>query len=47
MLRLPEPMLTFKGEDCIDFFKNHDNVMDILPEFLENIAVIPEDIPRL
>jgi hypothetical protein len=47
MLRLPEPMLTFKGEDCREFLKNHDNGLDLLPEFLENPMVIPEDITRL
>jgi hypothetical protein len=36
MLKLPEPTLTFKGEDCRDFLKKHDNGLDILPEFLEN-----------
>jgi hypothetical protein len=47
MLRLPEPMLTFQGEDCREFLKNHDNGLDLLPEFLENLAAILEDIIRL
>jgi hypothetical protein len=47
MLRLPEPTLTFKGEDCKDFLKKHDNDLDLLPKFLENPAAIPEDITRL
>jgi hypothetical protein len=47
MLRLPEPTLTFKGEDCKDFLKKHDNNLDLLPEFLDNHAAIPEDIMRL
>jgi hypothetical protein len=47
MLRLPEPTLTFKGEDCRELLKKHDNGLDLLPEFLENPAVIPKDITRL
>ena len=47
MLRIPEPMLTFKGEYCREFLKNHDNGLDLLPEFLENPTGIPEDITRL
>jgi hypothetical protein len=44
MLRLPKPTLTFKGEDCREFLKNHDNGLDLLPEFLDNPTVVPEDI---
>jgi hypothetical protein len=46
-LKLQEPILTFKGEDCRELFKKHDNSLDILPEFLENLVTIPEDITRL
>jgi hypothetical protein len=41
MLKLPEPTLTFKGEDCRDLLKKHDNGLDHLPEFLENLVEIP------
>jgi hypothetical protein len=47
MLKLPEPTLTFKGEDCRDFLKRHDNGMDLFPEFLENLMAVPEDITRI
>jgi hypothetical protein len=47
MLRLPEPMLTFKGEDCREFLKRHDNGLDLLPKFLANPRSIPEDIKIL
>jgi hypothetical protein len=47
MLRLLEPMLTFKGEDYREFLNKHDNGLDLLPEFLENPTTIPEDITRL
>jgi hypothetical protein len=44
MLKLPDPMLTFKGEDCIYFLKKHENGVDLLSEFLENPTVVREDI---
>jgi hypothetical protein len=47
MLKLLEPTLTFKGEDGIYFLKKHDNGLDLVPEFLENLAVVPEDITRI
>ena len=47
MLKLPEPTLTFKGEDCRDFLKKHDNGLDLLPEYLENPMSIPKDITRI
>jgi hypothetical protein len=47
MLRLLEPTLTFKGEDCREFLKKHDNGLDLLPKFLENPTVVPENIIRL
>jgi hypothetical protein len=34
MLRLPESILTFKGEDFREFLKKHDNGVDLLLEFL-------------
>jgi hypothetical protein len=47
MLRLPEPTLTFKGDDCREFLKKHDNGFDLLPMYLKNLVVIPIDITRL
>ena len=44
MLKLLEPTLTFKGEDCREFLKNNDNGLDLLYELLENLVAIPEDI---
>jgi hypothetical protein len=44
MLKLLEPTLTFKGEDCREFLKKHDNGLDLLPKFLEDPTAIPEDI---
>jgi hypothetical protein len=47
MLKLPEPTLTFKGEDCRDFLKKHENGLDFLSKFLNNLAVVPEYITRI
>ena len=47
MLKLHEPTLSLKQEDCIDFQKKHDNGLDIFREFLENPTDIPEDIKRI
>jgi hypothetical protein len=47
MLKIPDPTLTFKGEDCIYFLKKHNNGLDLLPKYLENPATIPEDITRI
>jgi hypothetical protein len=47
MLRILEPTLTFKGEDCREFLKKNGIGLDLLPEFLEIPTTIPEDITRL
>jgi hypothetical protein len=47
MLRLLEPTLTFRGEDYKEFLKKYDNGLDLLPEFLEDLMIVPEDITRL
>jgi hypothetical protein len=47
MLRLSEPTLTFKGEDSKQFLRKHNNGLDLLPEFLEDPMVVPEDITSL
>jgi hypothetical protein len=47
MLRLSEPTLTFRGIDCKQFLKKHDNGLDFLPEFLEDQTTVPKDITKL
>jgi hypothetical protein len=47
MLKLPKLTLTLKGEECGDFLKKHNNGLDLLPEYLENLASIPEDITMI
>jgi hypothetical protein len=47
MLRLPDPTPTFKGENCREFLKKHDNELDLLPKFLENPVTAPGDMTRL
>jgi hypothetical protein len=47
MLKLSEPTLTFRGQDCNQFLEKHDNGLDILDEFLEDLTTVFEDITRL
>jgi hypothetical protein len=47
MLRLLEPTLTFKGEDCKQFLANHNNGLDLLPHLLEEPILVLEDITSL
>jgi hypothetical protein len=47
VLKIPEPTLIFKGEDCKDLFKRHNNGLDLFHEYLENPVSIPEDITRI
>jgi hypothetical protein len=47
MLRLSEPTLTFRGEDCKQFLAKHNNGLDLLPHLLEDPILVPEDITSL
>jgi len=47
MLKLSEPTLTFRGQDCKKFLEKHDSGLDILAEFLEDLTTVPEDITKL
>jgi hypothetical protein len=47
MLKLSEPTLTFRGQDCKKFLEKHDNGLDILAEFLEDPTKVPRDITKL
>ena len=47
MLRLSEPTLTFRGEDCKQILAKHNNGLDLLPHLLENPLLVPEDITSL
>jgi hypothetical protein len=40
MLKLPEPTLTFKGEEARDFLKKINNGLDLLQEYLEDPAAM-------
>jgi hypothetical protein len=37
----------FKGEDSKKFLRKHNNGLDLLPEFLEDLMAFPEDITSL
>jgi hypothetical protein len=47
MLKLSKPTLTFRGEDCKQFLEKHNNGLDLLPFFLENPNLVPEDITSM
>jgi hypothetical protein len=47
MLKLSEPTLAFKGEDCKQFLAKHNNGLDLLPHFLERPNLVPEDITSM
>jgi hypothetical protein len=47
MLRLSEPTLTFRGEDCKQFLAKHNNGLDLLPHLLEDTIAVPEHITSL
>jgi hypothetical protein len=48
MLKLLEPTLTFRGQDCKQFLEKHImNGLDILAEFLEDPTKFPGDITKL
>ena len=47
MLKLPEPILTFKREDCKQFLAKHNNGLDLFPHFLERLNLVPKDITSM
>jgi hypothetical protein len=47
MLEILEMTLTFKGEDCREILKKHNNGIDLLLEYLKNIASIAADITKI
>jgi hypothetical protein len=47
MLKLPEPTLTFKGEDCKQFLAKNNNGLDLLPHFLERPNLVPKYITNM
>ena len=48
MLRFPEPTLNFREQaDSKQFLKKNDNELDLLPEFLEDLTIVPGDITKL
>jgi hypothetical protein len=47
MLKLLNPTLTFRGQDCKQFLEKHHNELDILADFLEDPKTVLEDITWL
>jgi hypothetical protein len=47
MLKLSEPTLTFRGENCKQFLTKHNNGLDLFPLLLENPNLVPEYITSM
>ena len=47
MLKLPDPTLTFNGEEARDFLKKRNNGLDLLQEYLKYPSAMPIDITRI
>jgi hypothetical protein len=47
MLKLPEPTITFKGDEARNFLKEKNNGLELLQEYLEDPTTMPEDISRI
>jgi hypothetical protein len=47
MLRLPEPTMTFKGDEAKDFLKERNGGLELLQEYLEDPTMIPEDLSSI
>jgi hypothetical protein len=47
MKRKLEPTLMFRGEDYNQFLAEHNNKLDLLLLFLENLNIVPEDITSM
>jgi hypothetical protein len=44
MLKLIEPMITFKGDEAKELLKARSGGFELLQEYLEDLATIPKDL---
>jgi hypothetical protein len=47
MLRLPEPMITFKGDEAKKLLKERNGGFELLQEYLEDPTMMPEDLSTI
>jgi hypothetical protein len=47
MLKLPEPNLTYKGEDAINFLRGKNNGIELLQEYLQDPVAMSKDLSRI
>jgi hypothetical protein len=47
MLRIPEPTMTFKGDEAKEFLKERNGILNLLREYLQYPIVIPEDLSSI
>jgi hypothetical protein len=46
-LKLPEPTLTYKGDEARTFLKGRNNGIELLQEYLQDPATMPQDLSRI
>jgi hypothetical protein len=47
MLKLPEPTMSFKGDEAKDFLKERNGGLELLREYLEDPTMIPKDLSSI
>jgi hypothetical protein len=47
LLKLPEPNLTYEGDRARTFLKGRNNGIEILQEYLQDSATMPQDLSRI
>jgi hypothetical protein len=47
MFKLPEPTITFKGDEAKSFLKERNNGLELLQEYLEDPTMMPEDLSNI
>jgi hypothetical protein len=47
MLKLPDPNLTYKGVDAINFLRGENNGIELLQEYIQDTTTISKDLSRI
>ena len=47
MLKLPESIITFNGDEAKNILKERNNGLELLQEYLEALAMMPEDLSNI
>jgi hypothetical protein len=46
-ITLPEPTMTFKGDEAKDFLKERNGGWELLQQYLEDLTVMPKDLSSI